>query len=168
MMSSMDIPYNVLNCSSGGGASWFRSIHHHETLHRPNIDSRYVQHVEITKEKHHHLNHSECTASARWRVSESSPRRRRHLWYNFLSTSNCIRLARCWPATKVLMTPAIRRCLWTLISGSRDIDGGRGASVANTSGCAGAPKFDVIRSTGTASLGAVGSIKSGSFLYRCS
>lgn len=53
------------------------------------------------------------------------------------------------------------------MSGSRAIEGGRGARVENTSGCAGESKFDVTGSTPTASLGAVGSIRSGSLLYRC-
>ena len=35
------------------------------------------------------------------------------------------------------MTSAMRRCLWTLIRTSRDMEGGSGAKEENTSGCKG-------------------------------
>jgi hypothetical protein len=46
------------------------------------------------------------------------------------------------------------------------MDGGSGARLENTSGWAGASKLADISSTLTASLGAVGSIRSGSLWYR--
>lgn len=61
------------------------------------------------------------------------------------------------------MTPAIKRCLCTLMRGSSCMEGGSNVNGENTSGCAGASKFEVMGSMRTASLGAVGSIKSGNW-----
>jgi len=99
-------------------------------------------------------------------VSASSPLNLKHLCVNLLSKGNCILLAKCCPPTNDLMTTAIFLCLCTLINGSRCMQDGSGARQANTSGRAGASKLPVMGSIPTASLGAVGSIRSGSLLRR--
>ena len=96
------------------------------------------------------------------KASESSERKRKHFWKHLWSTLKGILVARCWPATKRLMTPAISLCLWTLIKGSRIKSRGRGCKLKKTSGYAGGLSVPVSPSMSTGSDGAVGSIKSGS------
>ncbi len=100
-------------------------------------------------------------------VAESSPRRRKQRWNNLRSMGYCSRLARCCPATSALTVRATRRCLCTLIKGSRCMDDGSGGRAPNTSGCAGAEKLPDTGSMLTSSVGAVGSIRSGRRQTRC-
>ena len=64
------------------------------------------------------------------------------------------------------MTSATRRCLCTLIKGSKRIDDGRGTRLEKISGNAGRWKSVVIGSTDMYVLGEVGSITAGSLLRR--